>query len=184
MPNKSPLLDRLQLRNFTPTTPPVSRRQGSTFGRKSYYIHVNRKAANIFSGIFFGVFIAPILTIIWFVVPWLRYIAVGDDSPYVVGLPLGFCLGMAAALELNRRFRWGRAGAIGGAILLVIAIACSAIAYSNMMKNEDWGEGLGWFVRFLVGLLGIVSAVGLLLSGVFSHLQAKDTVSLSKVATT
>jgi len=52
------------------------------------------------------------------------------------------------------------------------------------MKNEDWGEGLGWFVRFLVGLLGIVSAFGLLLSGVFSHLQAKDTVSLSKVATT
>ena len=144
---------------------------------------MNRKAANILSGIFFGVFTAPILSIIWFVVPWLRDFPVGDDSPHGVALPLGFCLGMAAAFALNRRFRWGRAGAIGGAILLVIAIACTAIAYSTMIRIEGL-QGLSWLVGFLLCLHGVVSAFGLLLSGFFSHLRAKVPLSPPEVPTT
>jgi hypothetical protein len=148
-----------------------------------FHAHVNRKAANILSGIFFGVFTAPILSIIWFVIPWLRYFPVGDDSPHGVGLPLGFCLGVAAAFALNRRFRWGRAGAICGAVLLLIAIACSVFAFSTMMEIEGW-EGFGWLVGFFLCLHGVVSALGLLLSGFFSHLRAKDPLSPPQVAAT
>lgn len=129
---------------------------------------MNKQVANILSGIFFGVFTAPILSIIWFIVPWLRYFPVGEDSPHGVALPLGLCLGMGAGFALNRSCRWGRAGAIGGAILLFIAIVCSLAAFTTIFTSKGI-EKLGSLGDFYFCFNGVVAALGLMLSAIFSQ---------------
>lgn len=139
---------------------------------------MNRTAAKILSVFFFGVFTAPIVSIIWFQVPALRDFPVGDDSPHGVGLPVGFIIGGTIAFLLNRIFDWGRAGKITGAVFLLLVLIGSAFTIFKMSTVQGW-NGIGWLLGFLLCLHGLVSAVGLLLSGFFAQ-RTKDRSPLPK----
>lgn len=132
-----------------------------------------RKAYRVLSSVFLGIFTAPLLSLVWFSLPWLRNFPVGDDSPHAVALPLGFFIGAALATRLNKRCSWGRVAAFCGAILLVVSILCSFGTYVKMRQFSGW-DGLGWFVALVVCLHAVISGLGLFLAGVFSHLGCRE----------
>lgn len=128
-----------------------------------------RRQTNIaLSATFLGVFVATILWLIWNLVPWLSWFPVGYDSPRYVGIPLGFFIGVAMNVFLNLRFQWACAGIRVGAIVLLVCIVCAIVTFTKMQESTDW-ESAGWWARYYVSKVGIISALSLLLAGVFSH---------------
>ena len=134
---------------------------------------MSRKVYRVLSSVFLGISAAPLLAVVWFLVPWLRYFPVGEDSPHAIALPLGFFLGAALATRLNKRCPWGRIGAVCGAILLVVSILCSFGTYAKMHQVSGW-DRLGWLVALVLCLHAVISGLGLFLAGVFSHLGCRE----------
>ena len=121
------------------------------------------------SAFFLGVFAAPLLSLLWFAVPWLRYFPVGDDSPHAIALPLGFLAGIVLATQLNKSKRWWIAAIVIGVPLILVSGYYFATAIDKMQRTDGW-DGFGALFECVILLHGVVSAVGLLLSGVFSML--------------
>lgn len=97
-----------------------------------------KRIFGVLSGICFGVFVAPVAAMIWFVVPWLHDVPSGDSSAHGIGLPLGFCIGIALGLLLNRRFEWGMFGTQVGGFLMVVAFICGLGAYLFLDGDSGW----------------------------------------------
>ena len=121
------------------------------------------------SSFFFGVFAAPLFALLWLAVPVLRDFPVGDDSPHAVGLPLGFLLGVAGGLWINKLKVSRVVPLVCGIPYLFVSLVYFMGARQKANQMDGW-SGLGAVFEALSWLHVVVSAVGLCLAGMCSML--------------
>ena len=144
-----------------------------TFGEEMKSRTMMRRVWLTLSAIFHGIFAAPLLSLIWFAVPWLRYFPVGDDSPHAIALPLGFLGGIAVATQLNKLKWWWIVAIVFGATFFVLSGYHLTTEFIKTRRVDGW-YGLRSLFACLILLHAVVSGLGLLVAGVFSWLGRRD----------
>lgn len=119
-----------------------------------------------------GVAVAPLVSILWFMVPFLSQLRIGHLPLYFVSSPLGFGLGLWLGFFLNQCKNGGNARIIIGLLLYFGLLALVVMIYNGMQKAEGWDE-IGWGIALLAALSLVTSAVSFIFSGLFAHLGHK-----------
>lgn len=131
------------------------------------------KLLSILSALCMGVALAPLVSIVWFMVPFLSHLRIGHFPLYAVSSPLGFCLGVWLGLFLNRCKNGGNVRIIIGLLVYFALLALAVMIYNGMQTAQGWDE-LAWAMAMAACLSVVMSAVALLFSGLFAHLSHKS----------
>ena len=131
------------------------------------------KTFSILSAICMGVAVAPLVSIVWFMVPFLSQLRIGHFPLYFAASPLGFGLGLWLGFFLNQCKNGGNARIIIGLLLFFGLLALVIMIYIGMQKAEGWDE-VGWVIAMVAALSLVTSAVSFIFSGLFAHLGHKS----------
>lgn len=151
-----------------------------TFSKDRESPAIISKVFSILSAVCMGVALAPLVSILWFMVPWLVNLQFGNFPLYGVSFPLGFCLGVLLGLFLNQFKNGGNARIIIGIFLNFVLLALAILIYNSMQGFKGW-DGISWGIVMAACLSLVISGVGFVFSGLFAYLGHRRAIAKSSI---